>query len=259
MKHAIQRQKLDAEEMDMGISKSVPFVDVETSTTYHTHSECSTNETSSIVCDGEDSLTFITQRTLDKMLLVEDVVPLERDHAFTYLKECGRRTDSRTACLSSEMPRLERCKVEDCTTRRSSPTHLTVVSTIEFPSGRHGSTSGENIANLRNVEALRVSCSIQRSCVPSALSCHMHVPERSAADGRRTILDDVRKLNPAWIGDDEESSDDEVRSTDSGIDGPPPCRRSAYDLGYAHHVQLPASWRRRPISGLAALRQFMSI
>eukprot|EP00928_Gymnodinium_smaydae_P052691 TRINITY_DN3682_c0_g1_i1.p1 TRINITY_DN3682_c0_g1~~TRINITY_DN3682_c0_g1_i1.p1 ORF type:complete len:227 (-),score=20.07 TRINITY_DN3682_c0_g1_i1:266-925(-) len=69
-----------------------------------------------------------------------------------------------------------------------------------------------------------------------------------------TLLDDDRRLSPIWVHEDENSSDDEVWSVDSGVDGPSPCRRSAYDLGYSHDVRLPTSWRRCSTTGSAALR-----
>eukprot|EP00928_Gymnodinium_smaydae_P040909 TRINITY_DN27708_c0_g1_i2.p1 TRINITY_DN27708_c0_g1~~TRINITY_DN27708_c0_g1_i2.p1 ORF type:complete len:250 (-),score=31.30 TRINITY_DN27708_c0_g1_i2:148-897(-) len=63
-------------------------------------------------------------------------------------------------------------------------------------------------------------------------------------------------INPRslWTYSREDSIEDEVESVDSGTEGPPSSRESAYDLGYAHDVRLPATY----VLGSPSLSSFFS-
>eukprot|EP00928_Gymnodinium_smaydae_P052697 TRINITY_DN3682_c0_g5_i2.p1 TRINITY_DN3682_c0_g5~~TRINITY_DN3682_c0_g5_i2.p1 ORF type:complete len:284 (-),score=35.67 TRINITY_DN3682_c0_g5_i2:209-1018(-) len=268
MERAIQRQELKSEEMDKAIKDILPCVDVETCTTHYSPSECISSETSSRASVAEFNLTTMTQMTPDMLLLVEDDVPLERSHTSSCLKECSHRNDNRTALILSNMIQVEGGIVDESTARRGSPTHRTEAPLSACQAEDHGTTSastrttssndaGPKVADRSNLEASRVSCTLQRSCAPTSVRFPMESSEIRAAD-MSNLLDDGRKHNSLWIDEDEYSSDDDSWSVDSGTDGPPPCRRSAYDIGYAHDVRLPASWRRSSVAGVDALRLLLS-
>eukprot|EP00928_Gymnodinium_smaydae_P052693 TRINITY_DN3682_c0_g3_i1.p1 TRINITY_DN3682_c0_g3~~TRINITY_DN3682_c0_g3_i1.p1 ORF type:complete len:258 (-),score=33.97 TRINITY_DN3682_c0_g3_i1:308-1051(-) len=235
MKRTIQRQKLESEEMDKATSQSLQCVDIETSTTHYSPSESTRSETSSAVLESEYNLTAMTQGTSDMMRLVDDDVPLERSHASPGLEKCSHRTDNRLTILRSKMIRLENDTVEVSSTQRSSPMNLTRAPLLACRAEEHRTTSAStqiasnnyvrpNDAILCSIEASRVSSILQRSHVPTSLPCPVKPSKSRAADCTSTILDDDVKLSLAWIHDDEDSSDDEVRSADSGIDGPSPSR-----------------------------------
>eukprot|EP00928_Gymnodinium_smaydae_P064201 TRINITY_DN47601_c0_g1_i1.p1 TRINITY_DN47601_c0_g1~~TRINITY_DN47601_c0_g1_i1.p1 ORF type:complete len:310 (+),score=42.93 TRINITY_DN47601_c0_g1_i1:62-931(+) len=80
----------------------------------------------------------------------------------------------------------------------------------------------------------------------AAFNGTLHPPGRCGVD----VIHENIKRSPSRSCDDEDSIDDEVKSRDSGIHGPPSSRASAYDMGYANDVTLPQAY----LKGIAKCR-----